>query len=368
MENREKGTDYVLLLYFVILLTFGLLALSSASVAVGMQRFGSPYYFLKHQILYGLLPGIALFFVFLNVNLSWLKKTKTLLYFLSLFLLILVFIPGIGASYGMGARSWINIFGFSFQPGEIVKLTLIIFFAAYLAEIGKNLQNLKEGFLVALGLFMIPIFLDAAQPDTGTAAILFGIGFAMLFFAQAKLSHLSLLMAGGVVALIILIVIAPYRMNRLTTFLHPELDPLGKGYQINQAFMAIGSGGLFGLGLGQSRQKFEYLPEVHADSIYAIISEEMGFIISVALIVLLLLIVHRCFKLAKKTPDKFHQLMVCGILSWFFLQSALNIGAIIGLFPLTGLPLPFVSHGGTALMMNMASVGLLLNISHKTNI
>lgn len=365
MENREKGTDYVLLLYFVILLVFGLLALSSASVAVGMQRFGSPYYFLKHQILYGVLPGLLLFFIFINVSISKLRKAKTLLYFFSIILLAMVFIPGIGASYGMGARSWINIFGLSFQPGEVVKLTMIIFLASYLAEIGKNLQNFKEGFLVALGLCLIPIFLDAAQPDTGTAAILLGICFSMLFFAQAKLSHLSLLLAGAVVALVILVLIAPYRMNRLTTFLHPELDPQGKGYQINQAFLAIGSGGLFGLGLGQSRQKFEYLPEVHADSIYAIISEEMGFIVSSALIILLLLIVHRCFKLAKATPDKFSQLLVCGILSWFFLQSVLNIGAIIGVFPLTGVPLPFVSHGGTALIVNMAAVGILLNISRK---
>lgn len=365
MRNREKGTDYVLLLYFGILLAFGLLALSSASVAVGMQRFGSPYYFFKHQILYGLFPGILLFFVFLNVNLNTLKKAKTILYFFSLILLALVFVPGIGASYGMGARSWINIFGFSFQPGEIVKLTLLIFLATYLAEIGKNLQNFKAGFLPALGLFMLPILLDAVQPDTGTAAILLGICFAMLFFAQAKLSHLSLLVAGAAVALVILVMLAPYRMNRLTTFMHPELDPQGKGYQINQAFLAIGSGGLFGLGLGQSRQKFEYLPEVHADSIYAIISEEMGFVVSTALIILIVLIVHRCLKLAKNTPDKFSQLTVCGILSWFFIQSTLNIGAIIGLLPLTGVPLPFVSHGGTALMVNMAAVGLLLNISRK---
>ncbi|MEK7644612.1 MAG: putative lipid II flippase FtsW [Patescibacteria group bacterium] len=365
MERVRNRIDYELLIYFAGLLCFGLLALSSASVAIGMRKFGSPYYFLNHQLIYGVAPGLVLFFVFLKIDTERLKRWKNSIYFLTLLLLTMVFIPGVGASYGMGARSWVNLFGLSFQPGEIAKLTLVIFLAAYLAEIGNKLLDFKNGFLPALGLGALPILLDAAQPDTGTAAILFAITLGLLFFARARLTHLSLLLVAGALGLLVLVLIAPYRMNRLTTFLHPELDPQGKGYQINQAFMAIGSGGFFGLGLGQSRQKFEYLPEVQADSIYAIISEEMGFLFSAALIILILLIVRRCLRLAKKNNDRFSQLLICGISVWFFGQSVLNIGAIIGLLPLTGVPLPFVSHGGTALMVNMAAVGLLLNLSAR---
>jgi cell division protein FtsW len=204
------------------------------------------------------------------------------------------------------------------------------------------------------------------QPDIGTVAILFSIVFGMLFLAGAKYLHMGSLAALGLVGLILMVMIAPYRAARLTTFLHPELDPQGIGYHINQAFLAVGSGGIFGLGLGHSRQKFQYLPEVHADSIFAVIAEEMGFLFVTALVVLFVLIALRGLMIAKSAPDKFAKLLVAGIITWLMVQSFLNIGAMVGLLPLTGVPLPFISHGGTALMVAMAAGGILINVSRHT--
>jgi cell division protein FtsW len=188
----------------------------------------------------------------------------------------------------------------------------------------------------------------------------------MLFLAQSKLSHLGLLASLAIAGFIIMILAAPYRAERLMTFLHPELDPQGQGYHINQAFLAIGSGGWFGLGLGHSRQKFQYLPEVHADSIFAIGSEELGFIVISGFLILLLLICLRGFLIAKNSGDPFGTYLVGGIIAWFTIQSILNIGAMVGLLPLTGVPLPFVSHGGSALMIGMVAMGMVIRVSKES--
>lgn len=188
----------------------------------------------------------------------------------------------------------------------------------------------------------------------------------MLFFAEATYRHLGLLAVVGVIAFLVMIWAAPYRAERFMTFLHPELDPQGQGYHINQAFLAIGSGGLLGLGLGHSRQKFQYLPEVHADSIYAVMAEELGFFVAAGFVVLLLYICLRGLRIAKSAPDTFGRILMIGIIMWFMAQAFLNIGAMVGLLPLTGVPLPFVSHGGTALMVTLAGVGIMVNISKQT--
>jgi cell division protein FtsW len=279
----------------------------------------------------------------------------------------MVFIPGLGSNNNTGAHSWINIFGHSFQPAEFAKLGLIIFLSALLTKHGyAGLQDLKSGFLSVLGMGIIPIVLVILQPDIGTVAVLFSILFVMLFVSGAKWSHIFGLAGVGVAALLLMVIIAPYRLGRVTTFLHPELDPQGIGYQINQAFLAIGSGGFFGRGLGQSLQKFQYLPEVHADSIFAIIAEEMGLVFALGLVVLIVFTIGRSLILAKKAPDQFGRLLVVGIITWFGIQSVLNIGAMVGLLPLTGLPLPFVSHGGSALMIAMAATGIIINVSKQT--
>lgn len=361
--KKEHTADYVLLTYFVVFLIFGLLMLTSASAPIGYSKFGDKYFFVKRQILIGVLPGLAAFFILAKINYNFLKRYAVTIFAGCIFLLLLVFVPGIGSTLGTNANSWIMIGSNSFQPAEFVKLGMIIFLAWYLAEKGRDLVDLKKGFLVALGLGLIPVAMVVLQPDVGTASILFAILFGILFIAGSKIEHILGLAVAGFAGFALMIAIAPYRAARLMTFLHPEMDPLGVGYHINQAFLAIGSGGLLGLGLGHSRQKFEYLPEVNADSIYAVIAEEMGFFIAVGLIVLLVLICIRGFRLAKNAPDLFSRLLVAGIIVWFMVQSFMNIGAMVGLLPLTGIPLPFVSHGGTALFIAMAGVGILVNVS-----
>lgn len=363
MRQDANKADYVLLGAFAILLLFGLMMLTSASTSVGHERFGDSYFFIKRQLLYGVLPGLFLLIVLAKVPYEMYRRHMWSIFGIMMFVLLLVFIPGIGSSLGTGAQSWLVIGNFSVQPAEFAKLGLILFGAGYLTAMGERLQNLQEGFIPSLIFLGLPIGLVILQPDIGTVSILFAILFGLLFFAKARFSHLTLLAALGAVGILVMVVIAPYRAARLTTFLHPELDPQGIGYHINQAFLAIGSGGLFGLGLGHSRQKFQYLPEVHADSIFAIIAEEMGFFVTSALVLLIVYIGYRGLLLASRVPEFHGRLIVAGIIVWFMSQSFLNIGAIVGLLPLTGVPLPFVSHGGTALMVAMAAVGILMNIS-----
>ena len=363
MTNDSRKADYLLLFYFIILLAFGLIMLASASAVI---RPSDSYFFIRRQIWYGVLPGIIAFIFLAKTNYHKLNNLAWPSYAFILLLLVLVLIPGIGESYGTLAHSWINILNFSFQPAEFAKLGIIVFLAAYLSKLGKNIADFKIGFLPALILGLIPIGLVVIQPDIGTVAVLFAILFAMLYFAGARLWQIGGLASVGIIGLFLMVIIAPYRVDRLKIFLHPELDPQGRGYQMSQAVLAVGSGGMFGLGLGHSRQKYQYLPEVQADSIFAIIAEELGFFVTIGFIVLLILIGCRSFMLAKNTTDPFGRLLICGIISWFLFQSFMNIGAIVGILPLTGLPLPFVSHGGTALFISMAAVGIVINVSKNS--
>lgn len=362
-RTKERSTDYTLLTYFIILLVFGLIMLSSASSAVGQQRFGDGYFFIKKQLLLGVLPGIVLFFFFAKFHYQKLRALSSAIYVGMLAILTLVFIPGIGSTLNTAAHSWLVVGGFSLQPSELAKLGVIIFAAAYLSKRGSELHEFQKGFLLSLGIILLPVLMILLQPDVGTVSIFFAIILAMFFAAETKMSHIAGLVIAGVAALIMMILVAPYRTARLTVFLHPELDPQGIGYQTTQALVAIGSGGVFGLGLGHSRQKFQYLPEVHADSIFAVVAEEMGFILAAGLVVLYMLIAYRGIKLARSITDPFARLLIVGIVAWFMAQSFLNIGAGVGIMPLTGVPLPFISHGGTALVVCMAAVGILMNIS-----
>lgn len=363
MNAVRHHADYRFLFSVLALIFFGLIMLTSASSALGYEKFGDSYFYVKRQLLNGVLPGLVAFLFFSKIPYPFLKKISKWMFYLAITLLILVFLPGIGSANNTFAKSWIVLFGISFQPIEFTKLALILFLASHLSEIGEKLQNAKEGFLVTLGLAGIPIILLIAQPDIGGVVLLFTILYSLLFLAGAKIQHILLLTLAGVVAFVGLIFMAPYRAARLTTFLHPELDPQGIGYHINQAYLAIGSGGIFGLGLGHSRQKFQYLPEVHADSIFAIIAEEMGFVIAAGFIIFLLYIAKRGLTIARAAPDEFGRLAVSGIIIWLLVQSFFNIAAMLGLMPITGLPLPFVSHGGTSYIFSLAAIGVIANVS-----
>ncbi len=360
---REKP-DYFFIGLVWAIIVFGLIMLSSASSAVAFNKFGDNYWYLKHQLFFGILPGIVAFLLFLKIDYRKLKKFALPLLVISIALLLLVFIPGLGVSYGR-ARNWINIFGMSLQPAEIVKLTFLIYLATWLGEKNgtKQMGDASSSFIPFVSIFGLIVFLIAAQPDIGTLSIIIVIALSVYFAAGAPFSHMGIIGAGGVVMFFTLIKIAPYRAARLMTFLNPGFDPQGVGYHINQALLAVGSGGLFGLGLGLSRQKFQYLPEVAGDSIFAIISEELGFIFAVGLIVAFIFLALRGYGIAKTAHDGFGRLLAVGITSWFVFQAFINIGAMLGLMPLTGVPLPFVSYGGTAMTIGLAAMGMMGSVS-----
>ncbi|MFA5358908.1 MAG: putative lipid II flippase FtsW [Patescibacteria group bacterium] len=363
MKSLGRQPDYFLIGVIAILLLFGLTILSSAGAPISYQKFGDPYYLVKHQILVGLLPGIFFFFFFLRLDYDKLKKIAFPLLVGSIILLSVVFIPGLRSEYGT-ARSWINIFGFSLQPAEIVKLSFLIYLAAWLdSRSERKVQDLKSGFIpfvLVLGIISILMLL---QPDVGTLSIIILSALVVYFVGGGSWRHMIIIAVAGLAGLLALIKIAPYRMARFTAFLHPEKDPQGQAYHIWQSLIAIGSGGFWGVGLGHSRQKFSYLPEVTGDSIFAVISEEFGFIFTIIFIFLLLVFAYRGIRLAKSAPDRFARLLTIGIISWLVLQSFVNIASMLSLMPMTGVPLPFVSYGGTALMTSLAAIGILANIS-----
>ncbi|MBI2550914.1 putative lipid II flippase FtsW [Candidatus Uhrbacteria bacterium] len=367
MPRQTSSTiDYGYAAIVAGLLVFGLLMLASAGAPSGFTRFHDSYYFVKHQLVFGLIPGLIALFFFLRVPYDFWRRQAWPLLLASLVLLILVFIPGISAGIG-SAHSWISIGGwFSLQPSEIVKLTFLFYLAAWLEakQKGGSMQQGFGSFVAVLGLILLLLML---QPDIGTLSIISAMALSVYFFAGAPILQVLGLLGIGAGGLTLLIGLAPYRAARFTTFLHPELDPQGVGYHINQALLAIGSGGWFGLGYGHSRQKFQFLPEVTNDSIYAVIAEEWGFFVAVALIAVFLLFFWRSMKIAKEAPDMFGRCVVLGVGSWVLVQAFVNIGSMLSLMPITGLPLPFISYGGTSLAINLAAVGVVLNISKYRN-
>ncbi len=367
MSAIARPADRIFLSYVGLLVVFGLFALMSASGPVGFAKFGDTYFFVKRQILFGIIPGLICFVALAKIDVQLWKRFAWWLYGLTLGLLVLGFIPHVGSVIN-NSHGWLNLFGFSFQPSELAKVSIIILMATLLTEKKRDWDDWRTGLMPVLGAVAPALLLILAQPDVGTASIIVAIIFAMLYVARLPNVYLFILGGVGIICFALLIIIAPYRAQRITVFLHPEADPTTIGYQINQAFLAVGSGGLWGLGYGHSRQKFQYLPEVSADSIYAVIAEENGFIISAGLIILILLLVARGLRIAKNNPDEYSCLIVSGIMVWFVCQSFLNIGAMVGALPLTGVPLLFISHGGSAMMTALAAVGLVANVSKKARL
>lgn len=365
-NSHYHAPDTLLIISFCALILIGLLALFSAGTAVGYQKFNDSYYFIKHQLLYGLLPGAILLFLFSRINYQVWKKLTLPLLIISILLLVIVFIPGIGAKFGT-AKSWINIGDFTFQPAELVKLTFLLYLATWLEKRGiHGVKDLYFGFLPFIFLLGIISILILLQPDMGTLSIIIFMSMAVYFASGAKFKHVAGLAIAGAVSIYLLIINSTYRYARLTTFLHPELDPQGIGYHINQAILAIGSGGFWGRGFGHSRQKFQYLPEATGDSIFAIIAEELGFFLTLIIVSLYGLLLFRGLKIAKSSIDQFGRLLAIGIVSWFTFQAFFNISSMLGILPMTGIPLPFISYGGTSLAVSMAAFGILINISKQT--
>lgn len=363
-SGARHQPDYVYLGIVALLLVFGLVMLSSAGAVLGFQRFGDSNYFLKKQAVSVLIGAIG-FFVMLRIDYRRWRTWAVPIMIGTIVMLLLVFIPGIGPSL-LGARRWINL-GFTlFQPSELAKLTFLLYLAAWFERRDHALGDVQQGlmpFLITLG---VVAGLVLSQPDLGTTIIIVLMSVAVYFKAGGSLRHLGGLVVAGSALLFLAVKLSPYRAQRLTVFLNPSVDPLGIGYHINQALLGIGSGGLFGLGLGHSRQKFNYLPEPAGDSIFAITAEELGFVFVALFIALWLFFIFRGLRIAAAAPDRFGQLVAFGITIWLGLQAFLNIGALSGLLPLTGIPLPFMSHGGSAMIVSLAAIGVMMNISRQT--
>lgn len=364
MSIQRHQPDYVFLGVVAIIIVIGFVMLSSAGAVLGFQHFGDSNYFLKKQLV-SFAIGVLGFFVAARIDYRRWQRYAVPMLLGTIILLFLVFVPGIGPSL-LGARRWIN-FGFTlFQPSELAKLTFLIYLAAWFERRDHVLGNVREGlmpFLIALGGVAGLVLL---QPDLGTTVVIVLMSVGVYFAAGGSLRHLSGLIVAGSALLLLAVKIAPYRAQRLTVFLNPEVDPQGIGYHINQALIAIGSGGLFGLGLGHSRQKFNYLPEPAGDSIFAVTAEELGFLFVVVFIILWLVFVLRGLRIARSAPDRFGRLVAYGITIWLGLQAFINIGALSGVLPLTGIPLPFMSAGGSALMVSLTAIGIMMNISRQT--
>lgn len=366
MKGNESHFDRTLFFTLLTLLGIGLIMIASAGVVYGRVRFGDDYYFLKQQ-LFGLGVGLLFLYILQKIDYHIWQRFVVPIFILAIALLVLVFIPGFGTTV-YGAARWVELGPLSFQPSEVMKFAIILYLSAWLSSKGRaKASDFFEGLVPFLALLSVVGFLIIKQPDTGTLGLIFLISLAIFFASGASIVHIFSLFAGGLFALFILIKIAPYRMQRFLVFMNPDHDPMGFGYQMTQALLAIGSGGIFGVGLGQSRQKFNYLPEPVTDSIFAVLGEELGMIGATVVVGLFLFLAWRGVRIALRAPDEFGRLLAVGIVSWIVFQAFINISAITGLIPLTGIPLPFISYGGTSLAVLLAAVGILLNISkHST--
>jgi len=363
-ERSEHEPDRNLIITIAVIVVFGLIMLSSASSVVAYAEFGDSYHYFKHQLL-GLALGVMAFFFFSRVDYHrWRKYAFGLLVF-SVFLLSLVFVPKLGHEVN-GSLSWIKIFGHTLQPSEFVKLSFLIYLAAWLESRKQKLADFHQGigpFLIVLGVITGLILL---QPDFGTLFIIIITSFIVYFVSGGGLKHIIIAGLIGIIGFTALIFTNERQLDRFRCYENPDFSPQDKCYQLRQSLIAVGSGGVFGRGLGGSRQKYMYIPELQNDFIFSIIAEETGLIVSGSLTLLFIYLFYRGVAIAKKAPDNFGRILAIGIVAWIVFQAILNIGGIINLLPMTGVPLPLISYGGSAMMAVLAALGILVNISKQT--
>ncbi|QRG65764.1 stage V sporulation protein E [Brevibacillus choshinensis] len=360
MSKVRSAPDFVIIFATLFLLGIGIVMVYSASAIVAQKApFNDPYFFAKRQLIFALL-GITAMYVTMNIDYWVWKQWAKPGFYASIGLLILVLIIGIEVN---GSKSWLGFGAFGIQPGEFAKLGVVAFLARWLSDNQKQIVLFRKGLVPALAIPMACFGLIMLQPDLGTGTVLTGTAIVMIFAAGARISHFAALGMVGVAGFIGLILSAPYRIKRITSFLDPWSDPLNTGYQIIQSLYAIGPGGLLGLGLGQSRQKHLYLPEPYNDFIFSIVAEELGFIGGTLILLLFLLLLWRGMRTAITAPDLFGSLLALGIIGMIAIQVIINIGVVTGMFPVTGITLPFLSYGGSSLTLMLTGVGVLLNIS-----
>jgi cell division protein FtsW len=362
MNNKPKSVDTVLLALITAMVAGGFLIFSSASLGL-MARdgasFGSEAF---TQFAFGVLGGGAALFLLSNVYYRHWRKYAIYIFIISLFGTLAVFIPGLGMSHG-GATRWLDLGITTIQPAEFLKIGFIIYLATWLSGVTGKIDQWKYGVFPLVGIVGAVGAVMLLQPDTDTFMIMGFAGLAMFLVAGAKWRDIGILVLAAVLMLAVVAIARPYVMDRITTFLDPGADPQGSGYQIQQSLIAVGSGGFAGRGFGQSIQKFEYLPEPTSDSIFAVYAEEFGFLGTTLLVIGFVCMTIRGYKTATQAKDIFGTLLVVGFMTIIVAQAFLNMGAMVALAPLSGLPLPFISHGGTALAATLASLGIVLNVS-----
>ena len=361
---RTTQPDYLLLGLVVGLVAVGLLIVYSSSFALGLLAFNDANYFVIRQAIWAVI-GLALLLVVMRLDYRWLRSISPLLMLIAIVSLVAVLVPGLGVERG-GAQRWIAIGPLpAVQPSEFAKLALIIYVAAWLSGKDTVVRSFALGFAPFVFMVGIVAGLILLEPDTGTAAVLILTTVTLFFIAGASLSHLAALMGIGSVAAGFLVLTSGYRLDRILAFLNPDSDPSGVGFHTLQLLIGLGSGGIEGLGLGASRQKFFYIPGSHTDGVFAVVGEELGFIGAMGVIILFAVLVYRGFRIVLHAQDDFGYLLAAGVVCWIAFQALINVGGITRAIPMTGIPMPFLSYGGSALASLLAGIGILLSVSRR---
>lgn len=360
-----KKVDKILLISVIVISLFGLLMIYSSSSIWAEYKFNDSFHYVKYQSIFFVI-GLIIMYIVSKINYKFYYNNSNLIIISCLILLILVLIPGIG-SIRNGSRSWFGIGSLGIQPSEAAKLGLIIFTSKYLENSEKYLKNYIKGIFPILGITLLFFGLIMLQPDLGTGVILVMSIISLLFIAGVSMKFFIIGGLIGIIGVVILIIIAPYRMDRITSFIDPWSDALGTGFQIIQSLYAIGPAGILGTGFGNSIQKHFYLPEPQTDFIFSIIAEEFGVMGAIIVVGLFSIILWRSIKISLNTKDLFSKYLTFGIIFQMIFQTLMNLMVVVGIIPVTGVTLPFLSYGGSSLLISMASVGILLNISRYSN-
>ncbi len=364
LKSKRQFFDVPLIGTVLVLAFFGLIMIYDASVVAAFRDFGDKLYYFKNQLIWTSIGLIAMF-TFSFVDYHKIIKFAPKFLLISLVLLVMVLIPHIGAK-AYGARRWINVGSFTFQPSEFAKLSLI----AYMAYMMSKFKNFKIRLTDIFYVLFLPTFLLTGlvllEPDLGTSLIFIGIILSMYFIGGGSIFHFILMVPAVAGSAVVAILTHPYRIARLKAFIDPNFDPQGASYQINQILISLGSGGLFGVGIGGSRGKFDFIPEVHSDAIFAVVGEEIGFLGAIIFIAIFLFLISRLVKIAREAKDYEGKLLAGGILALIAIQAFLNLASIVAIVPLTGIPLPFISYGGSSLLLTLIAIGILLNIQKQS--
>jgi len=370
-ENSQK-IDFILLSAVAAIVVLGILILSSASAFLSQAKYHDSYYLLKHQLLLGVFPGLLLGFVAFKIPVDWFRKFAPYLMVLMVLSLIAVFVPVLGKQAG-GAQRWIQIGSQSVQPSEILKFIFVIYLASWLSTHSLKHPGMRKKnsgdeapisplapFLVVLGLVGVLVIM---QPDLSTFGIIASAAVCMYFAAGTPIKHLFFIAVAGSLILLALVYLEPYRWSRFASWMSPQADPMGSGFQANQALIIASSGGVLGQGFGSTASKYTMLPELIGDSVFAPYAAETGFVGCILLVSLYAVFVWRCLLIAGKSSGPFERLASVGVAVWFAVQSVLNIASTLRLVPLSGVPLPLISYGGTAMMVELTATGFMLNLS-----